>query len=150
MLAANEVLGARVLVADKIVDVESGDGSSNRSKHVEPKTRRSKSQKLAKLQKLSKSGKSKGEKSKKPSKRGNSLNFDAKDSGSSFLTPKARSAFGCLWLAFTEAPVFWHFDLKFHIWIKTNALGFAIDGVLSQLDSRTSPDGVVTKANLNQ
>ena len=74
-----------------------------------------KSQKLAKSQKLSKSGKSKGEKSKKPSKSGNSPNFNAKDSGLSFLTPKTRSAFNRLRLAFIEAPILWHFDPECHI-----------------------------------
>ena len=110
----------------------------------------SKSQKSAKPQKLSKLGKSKGEKSKKPPKSKNSPNFDAKDSGPNFLTPEARSAFNNLRLTFTEALILWHFDPECHIWIKTDALGYAISGVLSQLASGTSPDGVVTKADLSQ
>ena len=65
----------------------------------------SKSQKSAKSRKLSKSGKSKGEKLKKLSKSGNSSNFNTKNSGPSFLTPKARSAFNRLRLAFTKAPI---------------------------------------------
>ena len=61
-----------------------------------------------------KSGKSKGQKisesrklakSKKPSKSGNLPNFEAKNSGLSFLTPKTRAAFNHLWLAFTKAPI---------------------------------------------
>ena len=59
------------------------------------KSGKSKGQKTSKSQKLFKSGKSKGEKSKKPSKSKNSPNFDAKNIGPSFLTPKARSTFNC-------------------------------------------------------
>ena len=49
VLAANEVLGARVLAANKVGDIGGGNiGSSNRSKRVEPKTRRSEGQKTFK------------------------------------------------------------------------------------------------------
>ena len=148
VLAANEALDARVLAANKVGNAGgSGNRLSNGSKYVEPKTRRSKSQKTskksAKSQKLSKSGKSKGEKSKKPSKSRNSPNFDTKDSRLSFQTPKARSAF-------TKAPILWYFDPECHIWIETDASGYAISGMLSQLASETSSNGVVTKANLGQ
>ena len=112
------------------------------------KSGNSKGQKLAKSRKSSKSGKSKGEKSKKPPKSGNSSNFDAKDTGPSFLTPGAKEAFNRLRLAFTEAPILRHFDPECHIRIETDASGYAIGGVLSQLASGTSPDGVVTKADL--
>ena len=64
-----------------------------------------KSQKSAKSRKLPKSGKSKGEKWKNLSKSRNSPNFGAKNGGPSFLTPKARSAFNCLRLAFTKALI---------------------------------------------
>ena len=141
VLAANKLLGTRVLAANDVGNVDcGGDGSSDRSKRVEPKTRRSegqktsKSQKSAKFRKLSKSGNLKGKKlarSKKPSKNRNSPNFDTKKAGPSFLTPKARSAFNCLWLSFTKTPILQHFDPKYHIWIKTDASGYAIDGVLS-------------------
>ena len=148
VLAANEVLGARVLAADEVGSVGGGgDRSSDGSKRVEPKTGRSESQKS------SKSGNSEGKKSaksKKPSKSGNSPNFDAKEADPSFLTPEARSAFNRLWLAFTKAPILWHFDPECHIRIETDASGYAIGGVLSQLASGTSPDGVVTKADLGQ
>ena len=150
MLVINEVLGAKVLTVNKTGNIKGSDRLSDGSKYVEPKTRRSESQKLAKSQKLSKSRKSKGEKSKKPSKSGNLSNFDIKNSGSSFLTPKARSAFNRLRLTFTEALILWYFDLKCYIWIKTNISGYIIGGVLSQLASKTSPDGVVTKADLSQ
>ena len=147
VLAANEVLGARVLAADEVGSVGGGGGdeSSDGSKRVEPKTGKS-----AKSRKSSKSGKSKGEKSKKPPKSGNLPNFGATESGPSFLTPKARSTFNRLRLAFTKAPILRHFDPECHIWIRTNALGYAIGGVLSQLASNTRPDGVVTKTDLRQ
>ena len=50
-----------------------------------------------------------------------------------YLTPKARLAFIKLRKAFTKALIFRHFDLKCHIRIKTDALSYAINGVLSQL-----------------
>ena len=98
---------------------------------IAKKSRKSKGQKTFKSQKSSKSKKSKGKKSKKPSKSRNLLNFHAKDSGPNFLTPKAKSAFNRLQLAFTEAPILRHFDPECHIWIETNILGYAIGGVLS-------------------
>ena len=103
VLAANEVLGARVLAANEIGDVGGGDGSNDRSKHVEPKTG-----KTFKSRKLSKSGKN-------SSKSGNSPNFGATEAGPSFLTPEARSAFNRLRLAFTKAPILRHFNSKCHI-----------------------------------
>ena len=125
------------------------DGFGGGVKHAK-KLGKSKGQRSAKSRKLSKSRKSKGEKSKKPPKSGNSPNFNVKNTGPNFLTPKARSALNCLRLLFIETPILWHFDPECHIWIKTDALGYAIDSVLSQLASGTSPDGVVTKADLGQ
>ena len=52
-----------------------------------------------------------------------------------FLTPGAREAFNQLRQAFTEAPILRHFDPECHIRIETDALGYAIGGVLSQLTS---------------
>ena len=148
VFAANKMLSVRVLAATDVGSASDGsDGSSDGSKRVEPKTGRSESQKL------SKSGNSEGKKSaksKKPSKSGNSPNFDAKEAGPSFLTPEARSAFNRLRLAFTEAPILRHFDPECHIRIETDASGYAIGGVLSQLASETSFDEVVTKADLGQ
>ena len=119
-----------------------------------------KSEKTSKSQKLSKSGKSKGEKTskfwnlaksgKKLSKSGNSTNSNATEDGSKFLTPDARTAFNRLRLAFTEAPILRHFDPECHIRIETDASGYAIGGVLSQLTSGTNPNGVVIKADLGQ
>ena len=148
MLAASEVLAARVLAANEVGNVcDGGDGSNDGSKCVKPKTGRSKSQKSSKSGNLE--GK-KSAKSKKPSKNKNSPNFNAKKAGPSFLTPEARSAFNRLRLAFTKALILRHFDPEYHIRIKTDTLGYAIGGVLSQLASGTSPDGVVTKTYLDQ
>ena len=81
------------LTLKEVGDGEGGDGIDDGSVEIAKKSRKSKGQKTSKSQKSSKSGKSKGEKSKKSLKSGNSPNFDAKNSGPSFLTPKARSAF---------------------------------------------------------
>ena len=45
---------------------------------------------------------------------------------------------------------FYNFDPECHIQIKTDASGYSIGGVLSQLAPETSPDGVVTKTDLGQ
>ena len=118
------------------------DGFGSGVEHAK-KSGKSKGQKMSKSQKSAKSGKN-------SSKSGNSPNFGATESGPSFLTSEARSAFNRLWLAFTKAPILRHFDPECHIWIETDALGYAIGGVLSQLASGTSPDGVVTKTDLGQ
>ena len=51
----------------------------------------------------------------------------------SYLTPNAKQAFTKLRQAFTKALILRHFDPKCHIRIKTDASGYAISGVLSQL-----------------
>ena len=51
-----------------------------------------------------------------------------------FLTPDAKKAFNHLRLAFIEAPILRHFDLESHIRIETDASGYAITRVLSQLN----------------
>ena len=128
---ANRMLGAKMLTANKIGDIEGGGGL----KCVKLKTGRSKSRKLSKF--------------KKPLKIGNSFKFDAIENELSFLTPKARIAFNCLWLAFTNALTLWHYYLECYIWIEINALGYAIGGILNKLISGTSLNGVVTKADLS-
>ena len=50
-----------------------------------------------------------------------------------FLTSKAKKAFNHLRQVFTKALILRHFDPKCHIRIKTNASGYAIRGVPSQL-----------------
>ena len=123
---------------DGDVDGFGGDGVEHARK-----SGKSKGQKTFKSRKSAKSGKN-------SSKSGNSPNFGATEAGPSFLTPEARSAFNRLRLAFTEAPILRHFDPECHIRIETDASGYAIGGVLSQLASGTSLDGVVTKADLGQ
>ena len=56
---------------------------------------------------------------------------------SCFLTPAAKLAFAQLKQAFTEAPILRHFDSKRHIRLETDASGYAIGGVHSQLDIET-------------
>ena len=50
-----------------------------------------------------------------------------------YLTPDARRAFTQLRQAFTKAPILQHFDPEYHIQIETDASGYAISDVLSQL-----------------
>ena len=59
------------------------------------------------------------------------------------LTPDAREVFNQLRQAFTKAPILRHFDPECHIRIETDASGYAIGGVLSQLtsDHLTSDQG---------
>ena len=62
------------------------------------KSRKSKSKKTSKSRNLAKLRK-------KLSKSENSINFDTIEDGPKFLTPNARIAFNCLWLAFTKASI---------------------------------------------
>ena len=57
---------------------------------------------------------------------------------SDFLTPRAKLAFTELRQAFLKAPILHHFDPERHIRIETDASGYAIGGVLSQLTSDDS------------
>ena len=141
------IISSQVLVANEMLAANEVGGVKGSDELIE------KYGKLLKTRKLSKSGNLKGKKlakSKKPSKSGNSPNFNATEAGPSFLTPKAKIAFNRLRLAFTKALILWHFDPKCHIWIETDVLGYAIGGMLSQLASWTSPDKIITKANLGQ
>ena len=52
---------------------------------------------------------------------------------SNYLTPAAKKAFDQLCQAFTEAPILQHLDPEQYIWVETDASGYAIGGVLSQL-----------------
>ena len=52
---------------------------------------------------------------------------------SSVLTSEAKLAFLRLRQAFIEVPILYHFDPEHHIRIETNASGYAIGGILSQL-----------------
>ena len=55
-----------------------------------------------------------------------------------YLTPDAKRAFTQLRQAFTKAPILRHFDPECHIQIETDALGYAIGRVLSQLTLNNS------------
>ena len=48
-------------------------------------------------------------------KSGNWPKFYITKAGPRFLTPKAKIAFNCLWLAFIKSQIFGHFDLECHI-----------------------------------
>ena len=52
-----------------------------------------------------------------------------------FLTLGAKEAFIHLQKAFIKTLILYYFDKKRHIWIETNALGYAINEILSQLTS---------------
>ena len=126
----------------EVVEFSVGSGGEELTKKL-GKSKGKKLKKLSKSRKLAKSGKN-------LSKSGNSTNFGTIETGPNFLTPKARAAINSLWLAFTKAPILWHFDPECHIWIETDASGYTIDEVLNQLTSKTSLNEVVTKANLGQ
>ena len=82
-------------------------GKSSKSKKLS-KSRKSKSEKTSKSWNLAKSRK-------KLSKSGNSTNSNAIKNRPKFRTPDARTTFNCLWLAFSETPIFQHFDPECHI-----------------------------------
>lgn len=48
-----------------------------------------------------------------------------------FFTSRTKLIFAKLRQTFIKAPILHYFDPQYHIWIKTNILGHAIDGVLS-------------------
>ena len=62
----------------------------------------------------------------------------SKKTESGFLTSGARKAFTELRQAFIKAPILHHFDPERHIRIETDASGYAIGEVLSQLTSDDS------------
>ena len=50
-----------------------------------------------------------------------------------FMTLEAKLAFSQLREAFTKTSILHYFDLERYIWIKIDALDYAIGGILSQL-----------------
>ncbi len=84
----------------------------------------------------------KSAKSKKP-------NFAKANFGTDFLIPGAKEAFIYLWKAFTKAPILRHFDPGRHIRIETDASGYVIGGVLSQMTSDQHFSGHVTHKDPN-
>ena len=144
---------SQMLVANDVLIVNEVDGVEGGDELIEKGRKLLKTRKLSKSLKLSKSGNSKGKKSaksKKPSKSRNLSNFNAKEAGPSFLTPKARTPFNRLWLAFIKAPILQHFDPECHIWINTDALRYTLDDMLNQLASETKLDKIVIKTDLGQ
>ena len=68
-----------------------------------------------------------------------------------FLTLNAKKTFNHLWLAFIKALILRHFDLKSPIWIETDASGYAIDEVLSQLNLNSdAPPNDSNKSNFDK
>ncbi len=59
----------------------------------------------------------------------------ANSSRTDFLTSEAKKVFIHLQKNFTKTLILKHFDLEYHIRIKTDALEYAINGVLSQMTS---------------
>lgn len=52
--------------------------------------------------------------------------------------------------SFTETLILWHFDLQYHIWIATDAFGYAIGEVLNQITGdQHSSDYVIHKNHSN-
>ena len=101
--------GSKKKYVDKVEPVDNKVGN-NKFEKIDKKT--SKSKKLFKPKKLFKS---------------------KKMVGLDFFIPKARLAFIKLRQAFVKALIFYHFDSKRYIRIKTDVLGYAIIEVLSQL-----------------
>ncbi len=66
-----------------------------------------------------------------------------------FLTPEAKKAFIYLRKAFIKTLILRHFDIKCHIRIKTDASGYAIGGVLSQMTSDQHSSDYVTHKDPN-
>ncbi len=76
-------------------------------------------------------------------------NFAKTNFGTDFLSPRAKKAFIHLRKAFTKALIFRHFDPERHIWIETDASGYAIGGVLSQMTLDQHSSGHVTYEDPN-
>ena len=80
------------------------------------------------------------------------FSFDSrnKKARTGFFTPKARLTFTQWRQVFVKTPILYYFNLKSYIRIEIDALNYAIGSILSQLTSKTRPDGVVIKTNLSQ
>ena len=108
-----------MLVADKVLITDKVDGVEGSDELIEKYEKLSKTGKLFRLEKLKSEKMSKSQNStksrKKLSKNGNSTNFNATEGGPKFLTSNTRTTFNRLQLAFTEAPIIWHFDPECHI-----------------------------------
>ena len=67
----------------------------------------------------------------------NYVSYTVSNNVSNYLTPAAKRAFDQLRQAFTEAPIFQHFDPKQYIRVETDASGYATSGMLSQLTNNS-------------
>ena len=73
--------------------------------------------------------------------------------GTYIPNPGAREAFNQLKQAFTKVLILRHFDSECHIQIETDALSYAIGGVLSQLNSdqvTLDSKSILTKSDFGQ
>ena len=86
---------------------------------------------------------------KKLSKSVNLINFDTIKARAKFLTLNAKKTFNRLWLGLIKALILQRFDPECHIWIETHVLGYAMVGMLSQLTSKTNPNGIIIKTDLS-
>ena len=82
------------------------------------------------------------------SKSGNLSNLGITEAKLSFLTFGVKEVFNYLWLAFIKALILWHFNLKCHIQIETDALSYVIREALSLLTSGINPNLVIIKTDL--
>ncbi len=100
----------------------------------------------------------KSAKSKKPKlTKSKKSDLSKANSRTDFLTPEAKEAFIHLQKAFTKALILRYFDPECHIRIKTDALRYAIGGVLSQITSdqhysnhMTHEDLISSKSEIGQ
>ena len=123
---------------NKIVEDDEVVGKSKDSGHILAESKKSKNHRiLAKSKKAKHQPKSSKSKKAILDKSEISVNLTVATNADAmgYLTPKAREAFTQLRQAFTKAPILRHFDPECHIRIETDASGYAIGGVLSQLNS---------------
>lgn len=69
--------------------------------------------------------------------------------GTDFLIFRAKMTFLYLKMVFTKVPILHHFNLKSHIWNETDASGYAISRILSQLTLDQNFFSYVIGKNLN-
>lgn len=68
--------------------------------------------------------------------------------GTDLFTLRAKKTFINLWKVFIKALILMHFDIEYHICIKTNALSYTIDGVISWMTLDQTFSNHVTHKNL--
>lgn len=68
----------------------------------------------------------------------------------SFFTSVARKVFKKLRFVFNKALIFYYFNLKYYIQVKTNVLGYTIRSVLSQLNYGINFNIIAFKIDLSQ